>query len=86
MPEVPNSLAGAVTVVALVSGGIFVYPWLLARRRGAIAVAAITAALAALFFFFDRSSGSATVSAAFALLWSAAPAAIGVLGFRLQRR
>jgi hypothetical protein len=86
MPEVPNSLAGAVTVVALVGGGIFVYPWLLARRRGAIAVAAITAALAALFFHFDRGSGSAAASAAFALLWAAAPAAIGVLVFRLQRR
>ena len=86
MTAVPNSLAGAVTVIALVGGGIFLYPWLLARRGGAIAVAAITAALAALFFFFDRGSDNATASAAFALLWAAAPAAVGVLVFRLQRR
>jgi hypothetical protein len=86
MPEVPNALAGAVTVVALVGGGIFFYPWLLGRRGGAIATAAITAALAVLFLFFDRGSGNVAASAALALLWAAAPAAIGVLVFRLQRR
>lgn len=74
MPVVPNALAGAVTVVALVGGGVFFYPWLLGRRGGAIAVAAITAALTALFYYFDRGSG--TASAAFALLWAAAPAAV----------
>jgi mannose/fructose/N-acetylgalactosamine-specific phosphotransferase system component IIC len=86
MVEVPNALAGAVTVVALVGGGIFLYPWLLTRRGGAIAMAAITAALAALFFHFARGSGNAAASAALALLWAAAPAAVGVLVFRLQRR
>jgi mannose/fructose/N-acetylgalactosamine-specific phosphotransferase system component IIC len=86
MLEVPNALAGAVTVVALVGGGIFLYPWLLTRRGGAIAMAAITAALAGLFFYFDRGSGNAAASAALALLWAAAPAAVGVIVFRLQRR
>ena len=86
MPEVPNALAGAATVAALVGGGIFLYPWLLGRRGGAIAVAAVTAALAALFFSFDRGGGNPTASAALALLWAAAPAAVGVLVFRLQRR
>ena len=86
MPEVPNALAGALTVVALVGGGIFLYPWLLARRGGAIQVAAITVALAALFFFFDRGSGNSTASAILALLWAAAPAAVGRIVYRLQRR
>lgn len=86
MPEVPNALAGVVTVAALVGGGIFLYPWLLTRRGGAVAVAVLTASLALLFFYFDRGSGNAAASAAFALLWAAAPAAVGVLVFRLQRR
>ena len=84
MPEVPNALAGALTVVALVGGGIFLYPWLLARRGGAIAVTAITAALALLFFLFDRGSDNPAASAAFAVLWAAAPAAVGLLVRRLQ--
>ena len=86
MPEVPIALSGALTVVALVGGGIFLYPWLLARRGGAVAVTAITAALAPLFFLFDRGSGSPIASAAFALLWAAAPAVVGLVVFRLQRR
>ena len=86
MLEVPIAVAGALTVVALVGGGIFLYPWLLARRGGALAVAVVTAVLALLFFRFDRGSGSPIVSAAFALLWAAAPAAVGLLVFRLQRR
>ena len=73
-------------MVALVGGGIFLYPWLLARRGGAIAVAVITAALALLFFAFDRGSGNLTASAILALLWAAAPAAVGMIVFRLQRR
>jgi len=86
MPEVPNGLAGSVTVVALIGFGVFLYPWLLKRRGGAAAVAAITAALTALFFWFDRGSGNSALSAAFALLWAAGPAAAGVIVYRLQRR
>jgi hypothetical protein len=86
MAAVPNGLAGALTVAALVGGGIFLYPWLLGRRGGALGVAAITVTLAALFFLFDHGSDNAAVSAALALLWSAAPAVVGVIVFRLQRR
>ena len=86
MTKVPNALAGAVTVVALIGGGIFLYPWLLARRGGAIAVAVLTAALTLLFFYFDRGSGNAAASAAFALLWAVAPATVGAIVFRLRRR
>lgn len=86
MPEVPNAVAGAVTIAALVGFGVFLYPWLLARRGGAVAVAAISAALAALFFLFDRGSGDPAASAAFALLWALAPAAVGLIVARLQRR
>lgn len=86
MADVPNALAGAVTVVALVGGGIFLYPWLLARRSGAFAVAALTAALTLLYFYFDRGSGNVAASAALALLWAVAPAVVGVIVFRLRRR
>jgi hypothetical protein len=85
MAEVPNWLAGTATVAALVGFGIFLYPWLLARRYGAVAVTAGTAALTVLFFLFDSGSGDRVVSAALALLWAAAPAAVGVIVFRLQR-
>jgi hypothetical protein len=86
MADVPNGLAGTATVAALIGFGIFLYPWLLARRFGAVVVAASTAALTVLFFFFDRGSVDAAASAALALLWAAAPAAVGVIVFRLQRR
>lgn len=86
MPDVPNWLAGSVTVAALVGFGIFLYPWLLKRRGGAAAVAAITAVLTLLFFWFDRGSGNAAASAAFALLWAAGPVVAGVIVYRLQRR
>lgn len=86
MIEVPNALAGTVTIVALVALGIFVYPWLLARRGGAAATAIATLALALLFFQFDRASGAPTaVSAAFALLWALAPAITAVIVRRFSR-
>jgi Ca2+/Na+ antiporter len=86
MPDVPNWLAGTMTVAFLVGCGIFLYPWLLKRRLGAAVVAAMTAVLALLYFYFDRGSGNAAASAAFALLWALAPLAAGVVVYRLQRR
>lgn len=86
MIEVPNALAGTVTIVALIALGIFVYPWLLARRGGATAVVVATIALALLFYQFDRGSGASTASsAAFALLWALAPAITAVIVRRFTR-
>lgn len=84
LSEVPNWLAGTLTIVALIGGGVFLYPWLLDRRFGASAVAAGTVLLALLFWHFDRNGGA--LSAALALLWAAAPATVGVIVHRLQRR
>jgi hypothetical protein len=86
MPDVPNWLAGSVTVAVLVGCGIFLYPWMLKRRGGAAAVAAITVAVALLYFLFDRGSGSAALSATLALVWALAPVLAGVIVHRLQRR
>jgi hypothetical protein len=83
---VPTALAGAITIGLLVGLGIFVYPWLLRRRLGWLAVAAGTGALTALFVWFDQGRGAAGgVSALLALLWAAAPAITGVIVHRLQR-
>jgi len=84
LPEVPNWLAGTLTIAALIGGGVFLYPWLLGRRFGALAVAAGTVLLALLFRHFDRDGGA--LSTALALLWAAAPVAVGVIVHRLQRR
>jgi hypothetical protein len=86
MPEVPNWLAGSLTVAILVGFGTLFYPWLLNRRGGVAAAAAITAVLAMLYFHFDRGSGSPGLSAGLALLWAVAPLAVGVIVHRLQRR
>jgi hypothetical protein len=86
MIEVPNALAGTVTIVALIALGIFVYPWLLARRGGIAAIVFATIALALLFYQFDRGSGAPTaLSAAFALLWALAPAITAVIVRRFTR-
>ena len=86
MSAVPNWLAGSFTAAALVAFGIFLYPWLLGRRRGVAAVGLITTALAVLYFYFDLGSDDALVSAVFASLWAAAPLLVGVIVHRLQRR
>ncbi len=86
MPDLPNWLTGSLTAAILVGFGIFLYPWLLARRLGVAAVAALTVALALLYFFFDRGSGNPALSAGLALLWAVAPAIAGVIVHRLQRR
>jgi hypothetical protein len=86
MDAIPQGLAGAVTLAALVGLGIFVYPWLLKRRGGALWIAAATALLAPLFHSFDAFTGtSETLSAALALLWALAPVGVGVIVWRLTR-
>ena len=86
MIELPNALAGTITIGALIALGIFVYPWLLARRGGVVAIAAATALLALLFHRFDRGSGApAAVSAGLALLWALAPAITALIVRRLTR-
>jgi hypothetical protein len=86
MDPIPQGLAGAVTLAALVGLGIFVYPWLLKRRGGAVWVAAATALLTPLFHWFDASTGtSETLSATLALLWALAPVGVGVIVWRLTR-
>jgi hypothetical protein len=82
MLAVPTWLAGTVTRAAFVVLGVFVYPWLLGRRRGRL-VALLTVALTGLFFAFDAARGSPAV--ALAVMWAVAPAIVGVVVFRLQR-
>lgn len=85
--SVPTAWAGAVTIGLLVVLGVFVYPWLLKRRLGGLALVAGTGVLTALFFWFDRGRGaSGGVSALLALLWAAAPAITGVIVHRIQRK
>jgi hypothetical protein len=82
--EVPNWLAGGLTVVALVGCGVFLFPWLLKRRGGALLVAAVTMALALLYMGFD--SDNSVASTVLTLLWAAAPAIVGAVVYRLQSR
>jgi hypothetical protein len=87
MDAIPQGLAGAVTLAALVGLGIFVYPWLLKKRGGAAWVAGATAMLAPLFYAFDAGTGTTdALSAALALLWALAPVAVGVIVWRLGRK
>ena len=59
MIGIPQSISGPITIGLIVILGVFVYPWLLARPRGPIIVAASTVALAALFVAFE--SGNAGI-------------------------
>ncbi|MCS7100951.1 MAG: hypothetical protein NZL99_04550 [Burkholderiaceae bacterium] len=80
-------LAGALTVVLLIGCGVFLYPWLLARRGGLPWVIALTVLLAVLFYFFDRPRAQPPViSLAFALLWTALPLVAGIAADRWRRR
>jgi hypothetical protein len=82
---IPLGLAGALTVVAFVGLGIFVYPWLLTQRGGALIIAAITVALAVIYYYFDRGRSSAPVAALLGLLWALLPAVAGVITRRVNR-
>lgn len=85
MLDFPTWFAGTVTIGALVGLGIFVYPWLLARKGGIGAVGAITVLLAFLFYAFDSSSQvPIATSATLAVLWALAPVAVGFIVRRIQ--
>jgi hypothetical protein len=85
--DFPNWFAGTVTIVALIGLGIFIYPWLLARRGGAGAIGAVTVLLTFLFYVFDRRNDvPIPVSALLALLWAVAPVVAGVVVHRLRRK
>lgn len=85
--DFPNWFAGTVTIVALIGLGIFIYPWLLARRGGAGAIGAVTVLLSFLFYVFDRRNDvPIPVSALLALLWAVAPVVAGIIVYRLQRK
>ena len=78
-------VAGAITIALIVGLGIFVYPWLLAQRYGALVVGLITILLGALFVGF-QGSGSSAYSLAFAAGWALGPVIAGVIVHRLQRK
>lgn len=85
--DFPNWFAGTVTILALIGLGIFIYPWLLARRGGAGAIGAVTVLLSFLFYVFDRRNDvPIPVSALLALLWAVAPVVAGIIVHRLQRK
>lgn len=85
MPEVPIEWSGAITIAALIVLGVFVYPWMLRRRGGAVAVAAGTLALAALFYLFDRRAGTEP-NLWLAVVWALLPAVAGAASWWFSRR
>lgn len=82
---IPLEVAGTVTVAALVGLGIFVYPWLLAKRGGALVVVLISIALAVAYFHFDRGRSSTAVAALLGLLWALLPVVAGIVTRRINR-
>lgn len=83
---VPLWLAGSVSIALIVVLGIFVFPWLLTRRGGGLAVLVATALLVALFVAFQRGSSEAASTAALiaAALAGCAPAIVALIVRRLQ--
>lgn len=82
---IPQSISGPITIGLIVILGVFVYPWLLARPRGPIIVAASTAVLAAVFVAFEAGNagfGSLRLLGAAAL--SLAPVLAGWIVARIQ--
>ena len=77
-------VAGAITIALIVGLGIFVYPWLLAKRYGPWIVGLMTILLGALFVGF-QGSGSSAYSLAFAAGWALGPVIAGVIVYRIQR-
>jgi hypothetical protein len=85
MNPVPLEWSGTATIAALIGLGIFLYPWLLRRRFGAVVVAACTAALAVLFYAFDRRAG-VEPNAWLAVVWALLPAIAGVVSWWFSTR
>ena len=86
--EIPVHVAGAITIALIVGLGIFVYPWLLARRHGLWVIAMMTLLLAAVFIAFElgsSASGSSLYSLALAAFWALGPVIAGVIVWRIQR-
>ena len=86
MSSVPLALSGSVSIALIVVLGIFVFPWLLARRGGALAVVGATVLLVGLFAAFQLGSdeGSGPVALFVAALAGCAPAAVALIVRRLQ--
>jgi hypothetical protein len=86
MTDVPVAIAGAITVALIVVLGIFVYPALLRRAKGRVAIAAMTAFLVPTFFLFDHGSGlSGALRTVVAVVLGLAPLLAGGIVYRLQR-
>lgn len=83
--EFSSQAAGAITIALIVGLGIFVYPWLLAKRYGAWVVGLTTILLGALFISF-QGSGSSSYSLVLAAGWALGPVIAGVIVFRIQRK
>lgn len=86
MSGVPLALSGTVSIALIVVLGIFVFPWLLTRRGGGLAVAGVTALLVGLFVSFQLGSGdgSGPVGTFVAALLGCAPAVVALIVRRLQ--
>jgi len=80
--DVALGTAGAVTIAAIVVLGIFVYPLLLGKRHGNLAVAAGTVALTLLFYSF-QSDGTPASRLIFAVIWALAPVLAAVITRRI---
>lgn len=83
--ELSVQVAGAITIALIVGLGIFVYPWLLARRYGPWVVGLMTILLGALFVSF-QGSGSSTYLLAFAAGWALGPVIAAIIVHRIQRK
>jgi hypothetical protein len=85
--DVSVNLAGGMTILFLVGFGIFLYPWLLKRRGGALVVAALTVMLVVLFYLFDDPAGVKTsTSGVLAVVWALLPLAAGLFVSYVQKK
>jgi glucan phosphoethanolaminetransferase (alkaline phosphatase superfamily) len=81
---IPTALAGAITLLLIVVLGIFVYPWLLQKRRFVV-VAIATVLLALLFAAFQAGSGeTGLLQIVIAAALAAVPLIAGLIVARLQ--
>lgn len=81
---IPTALGGAITLLLIVVLGIFVYPWLLRKRRFA-GVAVATVLLALLFAAFQAGSGdTGPLPMVIAAALAAVPLIAGLIVARLQ--